>query len=204
MHRFRTIAAIAAAGLVLVACGSAASPSTSPSAGASQASQAAQPSGGGVGPSFTEGAVADLEALIPGTAGGVTLTKASMRGSDYLVSGNADPATVKFLRDLGVSPNDVSMAYGIGFSADAGSSVAMFVFRASGANSAQLLAAFKTASNADSSSPLQWTSANVGGKQVEASTGGSETTYLYVKGDVLFFVGASDRAVAEGILSALP
>jgi hypothetical protein len=196
---------MAVAGLVLVACGPAASQSTSQSTSQSSApSQAAQSSGDVVGPSFTTGAAADLEALIPGTAGGVTLTKASMRGSDYLVSGNADPATVKFLQDLGVSPNDISMAYGIGFSADASSTVAMFVFRAAGANSAQLLSAFKTASEADSSSPLQWASANVGGKQVEASSGGSETTYLYVKGDVLFFVGASDPAVAAGILNGLP
>ncbi len=201
MHRFQTPAATVVVGVVLIACGSTASQSTSPT---TVPSQAAQSSGGGAGPSFTAGAVADLEALIPRTAGGVTLTKASMQGNDYLVSGNADPATVKFLQDLGVAPKDISMAYGIGFSADASSSVAMFVFRASGANSDQLLAAFKTASNANTSSPQQWSSTNVGGKQVEASTSGSETTYLYVKGDVLFFVGASDPAVAAGILNGLP
>ena len=61
MNRFRSIAVTAVAGFILVACGPAASESSSESlAGeASQAaSEAAQASGDGVQPSFTEGAVA--------------------------------------------------------------------------------------------------------------------------------------------------
>ena len=71
MNRFRTIAVTALAGLALVACGPAASSSSgAPSSAASAAaSQAQASSGGGVLPSFTAGAVEDLEALIPDTVG---------------------------------------------------------------------------------------------------------------------------------------
>lgn len=207
MNRLLTIVLTAIAGFVLVACGSSASPSGSQSASApasQAASQAAQPSAGGNGPSFTEGAVANLEALIPSTVAGVTLTKASMQGSAYLLAANSDPTTVKFLQDLGVSPSAVSMAYGIGFSTDASTSIVMFVFRAAGADSNRLLAAFKTANDANGSSPLQWAKSTLGGKQVESAVNSGQTSYLYVKGDTLFFVSASTQAIAEPILRGLP
>lgn len=205
MNRFRTIAVTAIAGFVLVACGPAASGSESSSGQASQAeSRAAQASGGGILPSFAEGAVAELEALIPDTVGGVTMSKTSTQGNDYLVSSGADPAIVQFLQDLGVSPSDVSMAVGTGFSADSSTGVVILVFRAAGADSARLVSAFKAATDADSSSPLAWSSTTLGGKQVEQADNGGQTTYLYVKGDVLFFISATDTTFAEEILSGLP
>lgn len=205
MNRLRTILVTALAGFVLVACGSAASGSPTGNGQPSQEeSQGTQPSQGGAGPSFTEGAVTELEDLIPESAGGVTLNKASMQGNDYLVSDDADPATIAFLQDLGVSPSDVSMAYGIGFSTDLASGVAVFVFRAAGADSDRLVAAFKSANDAESESPLQWSSSNLGGKSIEVAESGGQTTYLYVKGDTLFFIGASTEAVAEEILADLP
>ena len=207
MNRFRTIAVTAIAGLLLVACGSSASQSSAAST-AAQASQAASqgalPSAGGNLPSFTEGAVADLEALIPSTVAGITLNKASMQGNQYLLSGSSDPTTAQFLQDLGVSPSNVSMAYGIGISSDASTTVAMFVFRAAGADSSHLLSAFKTANDAGGSSPLQWSTSTVGGKQVDTADNGGQTVYLYVHGDVLFFVSASTTTIAEGILNGLP
>lgn len=201
MNRFRTMVLTSVAGLALVACGPAASGSAQPSV---EQSQAAQPSDGGAGPSFTAGAVSELEDLIPDTAGGVTLNKVSTRGSDYLVSSDADPVTIAFLQDLGVSPSDISMAYGIGFTTDLSSGVAVFVFRASGADSNRLVAAFKTANDSQTESPLQWSSSTVGGKSVEVADSSGQSTYLYVKGDTLFFIGASTQAVAEEILNGLP
>ena len=207
MNRFRTIAVTAVAGFVLVACGPAASGSAKPSAGgaASQpAASQAQASQGVAGPSFTAGAVADLEALIPDKIGTLTMQKSSMQGNQYLLGTNQDPATVKFLQDLGVSPSDVSMAVGFGFSADAGSNVVMFVFRAKGADASHLITAFKNATAAADASPVQWTNATVGGKQVQSSQQSGQSVYLYVKDDILFFVSATDPATAEQILSGLP
>lgn len=202
MNRFRSIAVTAVAGFVLVACGPAASGSSSESqAGeASQAaSEAAQASGDGVLPSFTEGAVADLEALIPDTVGDLSMQKTSTKGDEFLTSSDSNPAVAKFVNDLGVSPSDISIAIGFGFSADASSSLGMFVFRASGADTNRLIAAFKEANDADRETPLEWSSTTVGGKQVESALDGETTYYLYAKGDVLFFLSGDPASTEEAI-----
>ena len=205
MNRFRTIAVTVVAGLALVACGSAASSSSSgPSSAASAApSQAPASSGGGVLPSFTEGAVADLEALIPDTVGDLAMQKSSTRGDEFLTSPDADPAVAKFVSDLGVKPSDISIAIGFGFSADGSSSLGMFVFRASGADTNRLIAAFKTANDADRDTPLVWSNTTLGGKQVESAVDGDTTYYLYAKGDVLFFLSGDPVSIEEAI-SGLP
>lgn len=206
MNRFRTIALTAVAGLVLVACGPAASGSQSQGASeaASQpASQGAGQSQGGPQPSFSAGIAADLEALIPDTVGALTIQKTSMRGNEYLLSPDSDPETVKFLNDLGVSPNDVSMAFGFGFDAD-GNSLVMFVIRARGASPDKLATAFKEASQSGAASPLEWADATVSGKRVQTAASDGGTTYLYATGDMVIFLTASDPAAAEQIIGDLP
>ena len=205
MNRFRTIAVTTVAGLALVACSSAASTSSSqPSSAASAApSEAQASSGGGVLPSFTAGAVEDLEALIPDTVGDLAMQKSSTRGDEFLTSADADPAVAKFVSDLGVKPSDISIAIGFGFSADGSSSLGMFVFRASGADTNRLIAAFKTANDADRDTPLVWSNTTIGGKQVESAVDGDTTYYLYAKGDVLFFL-SGDPASTEEAISGLP
>jgi hypothetical protein len=205
VNRFRTIAVTALAGLALVACGPAASGGSSqPSSAASAApSEAQASSGGAAGPSFTAGAVADLEALIPDTVGTMTMTKSSTRGDEFLTSGNPDPAVAKFVSDLGVKPSDISIAIGFGFSTDGSSSLGMFVFRASGADTNRLIAAFKTANDANRDTPLVWSNTTVGGKQVESAVDGETTFYLYAKGDVLFFLSGDPTSTEEAI-SGLP
>jgi hypothetical protein len=201
VNRFRTIAVTTVAGLALVACGPAASSSSGePSVAASEAQAS---SGGGVLPSFTEGAVADLEALIPDTVGDLAMQKSSTRGDEFLTSADADPAVAKFVSDLGVKPSDISIAIGFGFSADGSSSLGMFVFRASGADTSRLISAFKTANDADRDTPLVWTNSTIGGKQVESAVDGETTYYLYAKGDVLFFLSGDPTSTEEAI-SGLP
>ena len=205
MHRFRTIAVTAVAGFALVACGpSASSDSGEPSSGASEAgaSQAAA-SEDAAQPSFSEGLVADLEALIPDTIGDLTMQKSSMRGNEFLVSENSDPATVKFLEDIGVEPSDVSMAVGFGFSTDAATSLIMFVFRAEGADTNQLISAFKASLDSERDSPLTWTSGEIGGKSVEKTLDGESAIYLYAEDDILVFV-SGDADSAEEAISGLP
>jgi hypothetical protein len=203
VNRLLTIAVTAVAGFVLVACGPAASSSSGTSSEPSVAASQGQASGDAAGPSFTEGAVADLEALIPDTVGDLTMQKSSTKGDEFLTSSSSDPAVAKFVSDLGVSPSDISIAIGFGFSADASSSLGMFVFRASGADTDRLIAAFKEANDADRSAPLAWSSTTVGGKQVESAVDGETTYYLYAKGDVLFFL-SGDPASTEEAISGLP
>jgi hypothetical protein len=205
VNRFLTIAVTAIAGIVLVACGPAASSSSSaPSTAASvAASQAPASSGGGAGPSFTAGAVADLEALIPDKVGTLTMVKTSAKGDEFLISSGSDPAIVKFVNDLGVKPSDISIAIGSAVSTDGSSSLGMFVFRASGADTNRLIAAFKVANDSDRETPLVWSGATVGGKQVEKAVDGDTTFFLYAKGDVLFFM-SGDPASTEEVISGLP
>ena len=203
MNRFLTIVLTAITGIALVACGSASS--GAPSSEASQAaSQAAPSSGDGVLPSFTAGAVADLEALIPDTVGGLTINKQSMQGSEFLTAPGSDPAAVKFVEDLGVSASDISIATGSGNSADFTKFVFVFVIRAQGVDSDRLVSAFKTASSTDDSSPLSWSDATVAGKSVETAEAGGGANYIYAKGDVMFWVIASDATLAEQFIGLLP
>jgi hypothetical protein len=203
VNRFRTIAVTAVAGLVLVACGPAASSNSgAPSSSPSQAPAASQ-GGGGVLPSFTAGAVSDLEALIPDKVGSLTMQKQSMAGSQYLVSADSDPATVKFVQDLGVSPSDISIAIGFGFSSDGTSNLVMFVLRAAGADTSKLVSEFKTADDQSRDTPLTWNSTTVAGKDLQVAVDGSTAIYLYAKNDVLFFI-SGDQASTEEAIGGLP
>jgi hypothetical protein len=205
VNRFRTIAVTTVAGLVLVACGSSGSSSSqAPSTAPSQAPSEAQASSdGGVLPSFTAGAVADLEALIPDKVGDLTMTKQSMAGSDYLTSSQSDPATVKFVQDLDVSPSDISIAVGFGFSTDGSSSLVMFVIRAAGAETDRLISVFKAADDESRDTPLTWNTTTIAGKQVQVAVDGETTIYLYAKGDTLFFI-SGDAASTQEAIGGLP
>ena len=198
MNRFRTIALLAFAGLALVACG----PATSSSSSEASASASEAQASGDAGPSFTEGAVADLEALIPDTVSDYSMHKTSTQGDEFLSSGS-DAAVAKFVSDLGVSPSDISIAIGFGSSTDASANLGMFVFRASGADTDRLIAGFKTANDSGRDTPLVWSTSQIGGKQVEVAVDGETTFYLYAKGDILFFL-TRDPASIEEVISGLP
>ncbi len=203
MNRFLTVVATAVAGLLLVACGPAGSTSSSePSSAASTAASEAPRSSDVAGPSFTEGAVADLEALIPDKVGSMTMQKTSTRGDEFLTSGG-DAAVEKFVSDLGVKTSDISIAIGFGGATDGSSSLGMFVFRASGAETSRLVSAYKEAYDSDRETPLVWSSATVGGKQVEKAVDGEDTYYLYAKDDILFFL-SGDSASSEEVIGGLP
>jgi hypothetical protein len=205
VNRLFAVALTVITGIALVACGPAAS-SGAPSSGASQAAASLpqSSSGGGPEPSLTEGAVADLEALIPNTVGDLTITKQSVQTSEFLTAPGSDPAAVKFVEDLQVSPSDISIATGTGSSADFAQFVFVFAIRAQGADSDRLVSAFKTASSTDDASPLEWSGATVAGKSVETAGGAGGTNYLYAKGDVLFWLIASDATLAEQFIGQLP
>jgi hypothetical protein len=84
--------------------------------------------------------------------------------------------------------------------------VAVFAFRAEGADSGRLLQTFKDATDAERETPLEWETANVGGKEVERATDPEQdnSVYLYVNGDVLVFVATTSEDDAAEVLSGLP
>jgi hypothetical protein len=197
------LAAILLLAFAIAACsGSGASTSPTPSPSVEPSAPA---SSDGALPSLPSGA-ADLEALIPDTIGGVALQKLSMQGNEFANSGGASAEVEDFLRNLGVSPDDVSVAIGFGLSTDSGSGVAVFVFRAEGADSGRLLQAFKDATDAERDAPLQWESANVGGKDVQRATDPEQDNrvYLYVNGDMLVFVATTKEDDAAEVLGGMP
>jgi hypothetical protein len=170
----------------------------SPSLAESSASEGALPS--------LPSSAQDLEALIPDTVGGVALQKLSMLGNEFANSGSASAEAEEFLRNLGVSPEDVAVAIGFGVAPDSGSGVAVFAFRAEGADSGRLLQTFKDATDAERETPLDWETVNVGGKQVERATDPEQnnSVYLYVNGDVLVFVATTSEDDAAEVLAGLP
>lgn len=194
--------------LLLAACGSS-SPSPTPSAslpGESPGSSAPSDGAGeSAGPSLPSGA-AELEALIPDEVGGVTLQKLSMRGTEFANSGSATEEAQDFLRRLGVDTEDVSVAVGFGASPDGAATVAVFIFKAEGADSGRLLETFKAAMDAEQQQPLEWESVTVGGKQVERAIAPSNNgqVNIYVAGDTLYFVATSREEDAAEILGGLP
>jgi hypothetical protein len=145
---------------------------------------------------------AELEALLPDKIGNETLTKSSSTGADFLKSTLADPAIVAWLQSLGKSPADVSVATAIGIQ----SSVLIFAFRVAGVDHTTLITALKKAVDDGMDTPLTWTPASVGGKNVETAVEPSQegTVYLYGTADLVFEISAKDPAVAGEVLSKLP
>jgi hypothetical protein len=207
MNRSRTLVVAGLVAIVLAACGSSsASPSASQAASVAPSESAAESPGIGL-PSFSAGVVAELEALIPDEIGGATMQKFSMRGDQFLASGQEDPTTARFLEELGVSPNDVSIAFGFGFAPDFTSGAAMFVFRAEGASEDRLLQVFKDSMDEDRDVPLEWTTVTIAGHEVESATDADaddQAMFLYAKGELLYFVSTTDPAAAEEVIAGLP
>ena len=207
MNRSRTLVVAGLVAIVLAACGSSSvSPSASQAESVAPSESAAESPGIGL-PSFSAGVVAELEALIPDEIGGVTMQKFSMRGDQFLTSGQEDPTTARFLEELGVSPNDVSIAFGFGFAPDFTSGAAMFVFRAEGASEDRLLQVFKDSMDEDRDVPLEWTTVTIAGHEVESATDADaddQAMFLYAKGELLYFVSTTDPAAAEEVIAGLP
>jgi hypothetical protein len=210
--RNRSTAAVAALLLLafLAACGEASSsgePSSTPQSASPSIEATAEPTPETTDGLPSPGSVADLEALIPDEIGGIALQKFSMRGNEFVSSGSATQETQDFLEGLGVSTDDVAVAFGFGVSPASGEGVAVFVFRADGAGSDRLVSVFKEATDAERDAPLDWESANVGGKEVQRALDpeqNDQVVYLYAKGDTLFFLAATQEEHAEEALAALP
>jgi hypothetical protein len=148
----------------------------------------------------------DLEAKLPSTINGVTLTKYSFKGGDFLEAGASNSQDLlDLLTALGKTPNDLSVA----FAGDPAGNldVQIGAFRVAGADSNALLAGFIASANKET--PEEAVSqGNVGGKNVTQITDPTDpttgTVYVYANGDTLFYVESSDASLAGAALQALP
>jgi hypothetical protein len=144
----------------------------------------------------------ELEALLPTTLGGVTLTVESQAGTDLATESAAFDA---FLASLGRTRADFSLASAYsqgGLEAEVGA------WRVKGADPARLLPGFKTAVQASSTTPLTKVEETLAGRTVTRIGDPGQLTqgplYVFVRGDTLMFVETPERALAEEAMAKLP
>ena len=141
-----------------------------------------------------------LEALLPTTLGGVSLTVESQAGTD-LTTGSA--AFDGFLAALGKTRADFSLAsaYARGLNAQVGA------WRVKGAEPALLLPGFKTAVQASSTTPLAVVEETFAGRPITRIGNPGQLTggplFVFLSGDTLLFVQTPDRALADEALGKL-
>ena len=209
MDRVRTAGLAGLLTLIVTACSSNAGASTTPSPTPTPTpatTPSTEASGSGPLASFNLPSNAkELEALLPDTLGGVKLTKASMKGSDFVKSTTSSPELVAWLNSVGKSLNDVSAAYA--FDLTGATQAAIFAFRVQGVDNAKLIDGLKTSMDTSNTTKLTWTSANVGGKNVQQAADPNQTgstLYVYGTADIVFFVTSKDASTAAEALSHLP
>lgn len=216
-----------AVAFAVAACGGAASPSPSPapsapvaassapsaavSAPASAEASAAPSAAASAEPSAVASALAsipipslsadkNLEALLPTTFQGATLTKESIKlaAAETGASGADFQAIVT---SLGVDPSTVSLAIAIDITGKV--KVTFLAIRFPGADSGRLSAVLLQVAQKDGTA----SQLSLGGKAVikSTSTSSSETaTYFYVKNDTILGVSASSDSEAGAALAVLP
>ena len=147
-------------------------------------------------------AAPELEALLPTTLGGVSLTIESQAGTDLATESAAFDA---FLASLGKSRADFTLASAY---SPGGLKAAVGAWRVNGADSALLLPGFATAVQASSTTTLAQVEEIVAGRAVNRIGDPGQLTqgplYVFVRGDTLWFVQTTERALAEEAVNKLP
>lgn len=207
-----TIILLTLVALFVAACTSdQAGSSASQPAGAEQSEEAApEPAeSAGAFPSLDlPGSAPELEALLPDEIDGVETTKFSMDGPELMEDQEAsgiDPEFIAFLERLNAQPDDISIAFAFTFT-EAGDSAGIGAFRVAGANTDDLEREFMATMESEGDA-VDWQSATVGGKDVQAAAdpdSEGSTVYVYTVGDIVFFVTTQDEATAAELLGPLP
>lgn len=209
----RLLLLLAAASLVMAACGSAASPAPSAAsdgvplptlpgssagpAGSAQASDAPVPTEG-------ESHVApELEALLPATFESVALARQSTTGDQALSDDPSSDSIRAFLASVGKAPRDLRFAQAYD---DTGQlDLAVFAFSVPGVGADALSQALAKSALANNPK-LVTATATVGGRTVHTASDPDLGTgsYMYVHDDVVFDVETQDKTIAAEVLAGLP
>ncbi len=200
--RLRPLLGAALAALLFTACQSSASPDASSGGTPDPSSEAA----GSIGPLPSTIGNAELEATLPERAADIVFQSFSMSGPDF-VTADVDQQFVSFIDSLGADIGDVSVAFAFGSNTDGTNTASVFAFQVAGADAPDLIDEFKATADEEGEDPLVWNPETVGGKSVEVAEPNADfptPLALYATGDVLYFVSATDPAVFEEIIAALP
>jgi hypothetical protein len=203
----RALAVVAAAGLVLAACGQAGAP-TSPPGGTPAAVVTSAPAtrapGATEGPAFSFVLPSEdkaLEALLPDQIGGKAVLKVSQSGESFLRGGGASSADfLAILTQFGKAPADLSVAFG------GTTDIQLGAFRIKGVDPNQVFNAFLQVVKSAQGDVV--TDVTLGGKPVKkVVTVAGDTSYIHASGDVLFTVNANATvapALLDEVFSKLP
>jgi hypothetical protein len=175
------------------------SPGASASAGASGSPGASASAGTGAVPTMAPGPAADLAALLPDEAGGVTFAKRGLSGTEVPQSAfNLDMARLTpVLEANGKTIEDVTVAVATPADLASGATVLVTALRIDGVDAAQVADA--TSLNVDAMEQ-----ATMAGKPVWLAGSEAFRTVVYATGDTAFQVMFADQATAEAIVAALP
>ena len=215
IHR-RIAAATLALGLILAACGGASTASSSAApATPAPATEAptASPEPASAAPAETEavesegtepgalpGSAADLEAMLPDEAGGVTFAKQSFDGAALGAAGiGIDIGELgPILEASGKTLADVRAAVAAPEGGSATETAAIVAIQVKGLEGDKLVDAM-TGGGASS-----LTKTTIGGKEVLTAGAGGFSVVIYVKDDVLFEILLTSPELTEEIVAALP
>jgi hypothetical protein len=143
-----------------------------------------------------------LEALLPTTLGGVSLTVESQAGTD--LSTNSGPFDA-FLASLGKTRADFTLASAY---AQGGLKAEVGAWRVKGADPSLLIPGFKKAVQGSSTTPLTTAEETLADRKVTRIGDPGQLTrgplYVVVRGNALLFVQTPDRALAEEAVRKLP
>jgi hypothetical protein len=146
-------------------------------------------------------AAPDLESLLPQTLGGVTVTIESQAGSDLSTNNAAFDA---FLKTLGKTRADFGLASAY---APGGLKGAAGIWRVTGAESKDLLGAFKVTLQSSSNVPLTIKEEVIAGHPVTRIGAPGELAqgplYTFVRSNLIIFVQTPDPALAEEAIGKL-
>ena len=145
----------------------------------------------------------ELEALLPSTVQGVTLTSTSWLGGAILGSDDWSQSLTAFLATRELSPDDLKIAQA--YDPSGGIDLAAVAFQAGAVEPNDLVSAIVDAWRVDYPG-LQTATETVGGKSVTKGTFPEEpiVSYWYTANGIVFEVDTSDPAVAAEALGALP
>ena len=144
----------------------------------------------------------ELEAMLPDSIGGQLVVKTSMTGQQFIGfgMGGAD-ALEGMLGELGASVDDLSVAIGsAGTGVDA---VTVFAYQIDGVSADRIFEGLQQAVPSGGGGSI--TQRTVAGRTVTEVAVASETTYIYLAGDVVFILGGALTAERlEDAVSQLP
>lgn len=150
-------------------------------------------------------AALELEAMLPKSVAGVTLSRQSTLGTTGLTG--TDPSSqslVASLDKLGKTPADMQIAEALDDSTS--TDLQIFAFRVTGIKGTTLAQAVIDSYVASGSSGITTARKTISGKAVThvIYSAGGQDDYVFVRGDIVFDVATSDPALAIQALAALP